>query len=319
MELEQHYLEEALLTLANPQSESYLQILEALFGRPTSDLMELTYDSDVAARANSMSSRVHSESGTRSTLTPSEGIMKAVSDIRSTGSLHIDSLRSVAMSASSMVSAASALRRARLAGKIGKGGKGILKRSTQRCAGIIAMNAATAAAVAGTADGIHGADPRVVESVCSRLRSIFEVHGAVRLRSPLLRPRLNTFQKGAVGGPAEVLNSRGAVLLLPEDLTAPFARTVGRAGAAAANLKRYDIGRVYHKSLVGGHPREGLEASFDITQEDPNVGFTNVETEAMMVLSQAMATIMGNKGKARKKNWNWSCQEVSAFTLSFSR
>jgi translation initiation factor 2-alpha kinase 4 len=131
------------------------------------------------------------------------------------------------------------------------------------------MNAASAAAVTGAADGVHGADPRIVEAICDGLRTIFVEHGAVHLKSPLLRPRPSNTNETTVGGPAEVINSRGTILLLPEDLTVSFARSLGRGGAATSNLKRYDFDRVYHKSLVGGHPRESLEASFDIVHDDP--------------------------------------------------
>jgi translation initiation factor 2-alpha kinase 4 len=291
MELEQHYLEEALHTLANPQSESYLQILDALFTRNTSDLAEMTYDTDIAARANNAGS-VISQDGRR-TSSPSEEILKAISNIRATGSMDVDSFRSIAMSASSLISATAALRRAKHAGKIGKGGKGVMKRAAQRTAGILAMIAASSTAVTGIADGIHGADPRVVEHVCSLLKSIFEAHGAVHLTSPLLRPKPN-WLGGASLGPAEILNPRGTVLLLPEDLTASFARAVGRGGAATSNIKRYDIDRVYHKSLVGGHPRESLEASFDITHENTSINPVNIETEAIFVLCRAMSMIATN-------------------------
>ena len=46
------------------------------------------------------------------------------------------------------------------------------------------------------------------------------------------------------------------------------ARSVSRGGSATSHLKRYDIDKVFHKSLIGGHPRETLEASFDIVHED---------------------------------------------------
>lgn len=295
MELEQHYLEEALHTLANPQSESYLQILEALFNRNTSDLVEVTYDTDFAAKANNRG-LVRSKDGSRA-VSPPEEIMKAISNIRATGSLDIDSLRSVAMSSSSLLSATASLRRAKHAGKIGKGGKGMMKRCTQRVAGILAMQAATATAVTGLADGVHGADPKVVDFVCDRLRSIFDSHGAVHLRSPLLRPKPNSSLCTSSGGPAEMMNSRGTVVLLPEDLTASFARAVGRGGAATSNIKRFDIGRVYHRSLVGGHPRENLEASFDIIHEDRTVDPVNMEAEAILVLCHTISIVAPNRAE----------------------
>jgi len=84
------------------------------------------------------------------------------------------------------------------------------------------MRAATAAAVTGTLDGVHGADPAVVEGVCEKMKNIFQMHGAALLRSPLMRPRPNPANEVMLGGPVEVINPRGSVLLLPEDLTSSF-------------------------------------------------------------------------------------------------
>lgn len=191
--------------------------MRALFGRQTPDVVDLTFDTDIAARANSY---VHAGDGKRVN-SPAEELMKAIGDIRA-GAVDPSSFLSLAMSASSLVAATSALKRARNAGRLGKGGKVMLKRAAQRTAGILAMRAATAAAITGALDGVHGADPIVVEHICDDLKAIFQTHGAVHLSSPLLRPRPSTTVEGAVGGPAELINLRGAVLLLPEDLTAPF-------------------------------------------------------------------------------------------------
>ena len=83
---------------------------------------------------------------------------------------------------------------------------------------------AAAAAVTGTIDGVHGADPIVVEKMLEMAKSVFQSHGAVRLRCPLLRPRSHTAQISTVAGPAELIDKRGHVLLLPEDLTGPFGK-----------------------------------------------------------------------------------------------
>jgi hypothetical protein len=89
------------------------------------------------------------------------------------------------------------------------------------------MRAATSAAIAGTIDGVLGSDPFVVETVCEKLKAVFHMHGASRLQNPLLRPRPNhSSGNNATGGPAEVLNSRGAVLSLPEDLTVSFGTSI---------------------------------------------------------------------------------------------
>ncbi|CAB9500620.1 eIF-2-alpha kinase GCN2 [Seminavis robusta] len=282
IEVEQRYLEEALELFTNPQSDCFMQIVNAVFNRATPDVIEMTYDTDAAVKANNMGLA----KGKSRMPTPSQALWKAVEEIRA-GAIDSSSVNSLAMNASSQVAAANALQRARLTGKLGKGGKGMLKRSAQRTAGIIAMRAAAAAST-GALDGFHGADPTIVEEVCSRLCGIFQSHGAVHMKSPLLRPRPATVHSLAVGGPAEVIDTRGNVLLLPEDLTAQFARIVGRGGSAVANVKRWDIDRVYHKAVAGGHPRESLEASFDIVMEDPQMRGRQVEAESIFVACQVM-------------------------------
>jgi hypothetical protein len=199
------------------KSESYLEILRSLFGRPTPDVVDLTFDTDIAARANSYA---HT-GGSKRISPPSEDLLKAISDIRA-GAVDPSTFQSLSMSASSLVAATSALKRARNSGRLGKGGKLMLKRAAQRTAGILAMRAASAAAITGAMDGVHGADPVIVEHICAELKSIFEIHGAVHLKSPLLRPRPGSVVEGTVGGPAAMINVRGAVVLLPEDLTVSF-------------------------------------------------------------------------------------------------
>jgi eukaryotic translation initiation factor 2-alpha kinase 4 len=210
IELEKHYLNEAMdVLISSSQSDSYLHIVDAIFSRPNSDLVEFTFDTDIAARSNFLLSG----SG-------AEELLRSIGTIRA-GAIDSGSLSSLAMSSSSIAACTASLRRSRFAGRLGKGGKGMLKRATQRTAGIIAMRAATSAAVTGAFDGIHGADPLVVERMVKLCKDVFHMHGAVWLPSPLLRPR-TTSSTSVVGGPAEVINSRGVVLLLPEDLTAPF-------------------------------------------------------------------------------------------------
>lgn len=143
----------------------------------------------------------------------------------------------------------------------------------------------------GNLDGVLGKDPRVVEMISSRLASVFQLHGAVHLKAPLLRPRYGTSDGPSLGGPAEVLNRRGVPLNLPEDLTASFARAVGRGGQSASNLKRYDIDRVYHKAMAGGHPKESLEASFDIVHDDTSIKAYSLESEALFMVSQGLAQL----------------------------
>ena len=157
------------------------------------------------------------------------------------------------MSACSVAAAAAALRRAKHVGTVSGGGKEgeALRGAPQQVATILAMRAATSAAVT-SVDGILGFDVRIVESICSKLASIFQSQGAVQLQSPLLRPRDSTDFTQSLNGPAEVLNGRGSVLLLQEDLTVTFARAISRGGVSTNNIKRFDIGKVYHESDAGG-------------------------------------------------------------------
>lgn len=276
IEVEQHYLEEALELLSNPQTEGGMnQIVDALFNRPTPDLVELTFDTDTAVRANN----IGSDSRTTS---PSDSLIRAIKGIRSNS---ISSNSIMSMSNLPLVAATASLHRARNDTNVGKG---MMKRARMRAAGVLAMTSASSAAVQGNLDGVLGSDPRIVSFVCSRLESIFKSHSAVHLKAPLLRPRHTSSDAGLLGGPAEVLNRRGVPLHLSEDLTASFARAVGRSGSAASNLKRYDIDRVYHKAVAGGHPRETLEATFDIIQDDTSIKVHHFEAEALLSVAQAM-------------------------------
>ena len=107
IELEQRYLEEALHLLTSHESDSYMQILNALFSRPNPGVVDLMFDTDTAAKANSVRS-----SESQKVLTPSEGMMNAISHIRS-GSIDVAVLgKTLAMSASSLLAATSSLIRA---------------------------------------------------------------------------------------------------------------------------------------------------------------------------------------------------------------
>jgi hypothetical protein len=74
------------------------------------------------------------------------------------------------------------------------------------------------------------------------------------------------------------------------------ARAVGRGGTATSNLKRFDISHVYHKSVAGGHPREALEATFDIVQDDQTVKGHQIEVETIFVVCQALSSLQLQDG-----------------------
>uniref|UniRef100_A0A6U6FXU5 non-specific serine/threonine protein kinase n=2 Tax=Odontella aurita TaxID=265563 RepID=A0A6U6FXU5_9STRA len=284
LELEQKYLTEALHCLSTPSSTSSQQIIGALFNRPTPHHVEAVYDTDVALKyLNAGENRA----------TPLDCLRKSLEDMGLTHLDHNEPFSSKSMSSNiALTAAASTFKHAKYAGKGGR--EGALRGAPQRTAAVLALNSAASAAITGET----GANPRFVGALVEKLRTIFEAHGAVHLKSPLLRPRLTypTQDANAVGGPAEVIDKNGTVLLLPEDLTANFARTVGRGGSAASSVKRYDIDKVYHQSFAGGHPRESHEASFDIIHDDPYAKASILEAESIMVLCQVMAMKLLSSG-----------------------
>ena len=280
IELEQKYLEEALEVLTSSQSESNMQILNALFAsesaKPVGDIVDITFDTDFAVKANIIG-KINSG---RRQLTPSESLVKTLFSVRPSA---VDPLLlcSLALRASPTMAATEALKGFALTGKLG-------------VAGALAMRAATSAALSGEVYGVHGADPSVGENLCDSLRQIFRNHGAVHLKTPLLRPRRSATAQLVVAGPVELLNSRGVVLTLPQDLTAALARSVGRGGAGTANLKRFDIDRVYQESGASGQLRENMEASFDIIQEDHR-GAVEIQAETMLVVQQVISLLRSDK------------------------
>lgn len=214
LELEQLYLKEALRTLANPNSDSYERIVCAIFDQKIREQVDVTFDTDAAIRANkiALQSNAHQRLG------------------------------SSAMSALAMTAASSVLN----FDKQLKGGK--MHDAELIATSAIAMKDATAAAIS----GYSGTDPYVMETICKYFTNIFQSHGAVFLKPPLLRPRSYVDAHNHHSGHAEVMNERGNVLMLPDDLTVNFARAVARGGIATVSFKRYDIGTVFHKSLAGG-------------------------------------------------------------------
>lgn len=61
-------------------------------------------------------------------------------------------------------------------------------------------------------------------------------------------------------------------------------------------MKRFDINTVFHKSVAGGHPKQALEASFDIVQDEANCRGYQLEAETLLVVSQVMSTVPNDAG-----------------------
>jgi len=286
LELESRYLQDALQILSNPQNESNRTILNYLFDRPTPPSRDIVFDTDISLKSRA-SSHV-------------ELLAAALRSLGIYSQRDVDSIRSTALGFASCSQLASILelKRTRQVTKRPTGGSEFLRGAPQRTAINIAALSASSAAITGSADGLLGADPTLVERICDICTETFKQHGATRLDAPLLRPRIDKTSRSegfheadnvmGAGGPAELLNTDGTVLLLPEDLTSTFARAVARGGCGS--LKRYSISKVFHRSLAGGHPTEKLEASFDIIQDDSLAKAEVFQAEAIFVLSQILSS-----------------------------
>ena len=265
--------EEILKSDLIPQLKNHNEVLKAMFDRQTASMfneIDITWDTDAAVKAREF----FPSSGKDSLMNSLMNNLRAVG-----GSSRQDTLglQSSAMNCVAMCAANLSLNRSSNISK--------MRGATQHTASVLAMSAATSSASSGNADGFL---PRLTDSICNQLAKIFESHGAVKLKPPLLRPK-GRFDDGK-DALVEVMNERGVVLTLPDNLTSNFARSIGRAGGPG--IKRYDIDKTYHKSRVGGHPRESLEASFDIVLEGANACGDIFEAEVIMSICQVMKTFV---------------------------
>jgi serine/threonine protein kinase/histidyl-tRNA synthetase len=150
----------------------------------------------------------------------------------------------------------------------------------------------------GKMSGSAGGGPSIaaIATVCDTLRTIFESHGAVPLAPPSLRPKPNRellkpiFAKHAV----QLMDETGNLVVLPMDLTAPFARFVARRGVS--ELKRYQIGKIFWRTAPDTHPREMLEADFDIVTSSSLTAPEAIEAEAILVAARVMAAYEADLG-----------------------
>lgn len=301
IELDQHYLQEALQSIANPDSESHQRIVQALFDRHARQHVEITWDTDASIKAQKYSVNISSDNlGKRIVHNPNEILGKSLSEIGGFNS-NINISHLIPMNSLATLASTSSLRRAKGAGKLSKGE--VLRTAMHHAAASLAINSAASAAATGNTDGVLGSDPRVVQALCNQIMTIFHSHGAICLKSPLLRPKLPLDLYTA--GLAEVINERSINLILPEDLQVNFARAIGRGGAALSNTKRYQIDNVYYKSATGGHPREALEASFDIIIDDPSAQSEYFVAETIMVVSQVLHILSDTTNHTEMKRPYW--------------
>lgn len=115
---------------------------------------------------------------------------------------------------------------------------------------------------------------RGLTAIEQALRLIFESHGAISFSSPIVRPR--PARRGSddfgrdeppIAAPSnqeyEVIDPAGLVVVLPSELTTPFARRVAAEPVWQRGMfRRYEIGRTFDRGSAG--PRERRAAAFDI-------------------------------------------------------
>ena len=112
------------------------------------------------------------------------------------------------------------------------------------------------------------------------VKSVFLQHGALRLRTSLLTPRIKLLEQ--LDQVVSLMDHSGALVTLPYDLRIPFARYVARNGVF--QMKRFDIGCVYRVNrILGAHPNELHECVFDIVTSTPE----NLVPDAEVLLSVA--------------------------------
>ncbi len=122
------------------------------------------------------------------------------------------------------------------------------------------------------------------------MRMVFEAHGAIPLCPPTLLPT----RQPADG--VQLLDKGGQLLMLPSNLTSPFARYVARN--RVYNIKRYQFGNVYRPAEPDQHPYEMEEVDFDavtvLSPSSPSSGM--VFSEAVLVTAQILSAFREELG-----------------------
>lgn len=71
---------------------------------------------------------------------------------------------------------------------------------------------------------------------------------------------------------------------------------------------RYDIDSVYHQSIIfGGHPKQSLEASFDIIADAASAHGYHLEAETLLSVCQVMSTLPKEDGTKEKVDLRSLC------------
>ncbi|KAL8848837.1 MAG: hypothetical protein Q9221_006133 [Calogaya cf. arnoldii] len=135
---------------------------------------------------------------------------------------------------------------------------------------------------------VHGwASPDICESLLRKtvkdhLTSIFRRHGAVEADRPVLFP-FSAHYAQHESPVYKVIDSDGAVLQMPLDLTLPYARVLAKHSSPSP--KTYTFGEVFRATRIGGHPNVVGEVDFDIVSYN-SLDLALREAEVIKVLDE---------------------------------
>ncbi|KAL8772628.1 MAG: hypothetical protein Q9209_002289 [Squamulea sp. 1 TL-2023] len=153
----------------------------------------------------------------------------------------------------------------------------------------------SAALLKGYMYDLHGwTSPDIFESlirmaVKDHVTSIFRRHGAVEADRPVLLPFSGHYAQHE--SPVyKVIDSDGAVLQMPLDLTLPYARILAKHPSPCP--KTYTFGEVFRVGRAGGHPKVVGEVDFDIVSYD-SLDLALREAEVIKVLDEIVDEFPG--------------------------
>ena len=120
-----------------------------------------------------------------------------------------------------------------------------------------------------------------------QLIAVFRRHGAVEMQRPQLLPSSASVLYGETA--VKLLDTAGNVMLLPYDLTLPFARLLAKKDGEISE-KSFTFGYVFRGAPAGHHPRMHGEVDFDIVSED-SLDLALREAEVVKVMDEIIDNI----------------------------
>ena len=121
-----------------------------------------------------------------------------------------------------------------------------------------------------------------------QLIAVFRRHGAVETKRPQLLPSSASSLYGDAA--VRLLDTAGNVVLLPYDLTLPFARLLAKQNGDDVARKSFTFGSVFREAPTGHHPRMHGEVDFDVVS-DNSFDLALREAEVVKVMDEIIDNI----------------------------